>query len=89
MGWLLQTKDFHSKHRLEATLTEIPMSYIDVAIPLFSGLLMAACPQLFTKQTATVTDQEFASRKDKFRKIGFVLIGVAALYLVTKLGGSR
>lgn len=65
------------------------MSYIDVAIPLVIGLLLAACPQLMTKQTATVTDEEYARRKDKFRKIGCLLIGVAAIYFVTTFAGAR
>ena len=65
------------------------MSYIDIAIPLVAGILCAACPQLMTKQTATVTDEEYARRKDKFRKIGYLLIGVAAIYFATTFAGAR
>ena len=56
------------------------MGYVDVAIPLVAGALMAAMPQLFTKADP---------KRLMVRKIGIGLLGVAALYLVIKLLESR
>jgi hypothetical protein len=58
------------------------MSLIDVFIPLIGGILLVACPQIFFQRTATATEEEIANKKDKLRKIGFVLLGVAALYFL-------
>ncbi len=61
------------------------MSLVDVSIPLIAGILLVACPQIFFKRTPTATDQDSARKKDKFRKMGYVLLGVAALYLLLTL----
>ncbi|MEW6303845.1 MAG: hypothetical protein AB1705_10265 [Verrucomicrobiota bacterium] len=54
------------------------MSYIDAVIPGVIGILLVAAPRLFTKAQG----ESFERAKYKLRMIGFVLIGVALLYLV-------
>ena len=54
------------------------MSYIDVLIPGVIGVLLVAAPRLFTKAKG----EAFEKAQGKLRTIGFVLIGVAVLYLV-------
>ena len=61
------------------------MSLIDVSIPLIGGILLVACPQIFFKRTATATEEDITKKKDKLRKIGCVLLGVAALYFLLTL----
>lgn len=62
------------------------MSYVDVAIPLVIGLLLALRPQSFIKPRGSETAN--AAKLGKVRKIGFVLLGVAALYLVIRLASG-
>ena len=57
------------------------MSYIDVLIPGVVGLLLLTSPRIFTKAEG----EKFEKAKSKFRTIGFVLIGVAILYLIMKI----
>jgi uncharacterized protein YjeT (DUF2065 family) len=57
------------------------MSYIDVLIPGVIGLLLLTSPRLFTKAEG----EKFESTKIKLRNIGFLLIGVAILYLIVKI----
>ena len=59
------------------------MSYIDVMIPMSIGLLLIFFPKAFTKSTGLTFEQA----KQKFRNIGFVLIGVGLIYLSIKLFG--
>jgi hypothetical protein len=59
------------------------MSLIDVFIPLIPGILLVAFPQMLTPKTASA--EETAKKKSKLRKIGYVLIGVAALYFFLML----
>ncbi len=59
------------------------MTYIDVLIPFFAGLLMLVFPQLFVKKTSS--EGELAEKRAKFRILGSVLVGVALLYLLLKL----
>jgi uncharacterized protein YjeT (DUF2065 family) len=54
------------------------MSYIDVLIPGAIGILLITTPRLFTKAQGEM----FYKSKAKLRTIGFVLIGVAGLYLI-------
>jgi hypothetical protein len=61
------------------------MSYLDVAIPLVGGLLLVLCPGIFLKKAGTEAD--FAKKVGRIRKIGYVLVGVAGLYLLIKLAG--
>jgi hypothetical protein len=57
------------------------MGYIDVLIPLAAGILFIASPErLITKK-----DQTYDRKKLLLKRCGYVLIGVAALYLVIKL----
>ena len=56
------------------------MSYVDVAIPLLAGIACVLCPQLLVK-----TEE----KKPLVRKLGYVLIGVAVLYLIVKLMSTR
>jgi len=58
------------------------MTFIDILIPLIIGILLAAAPQLFTKSAGEARDRV----KAKLRRIGVVLIGVAAIYTVVKVG---
>lgn len=57
------------------------MSYIDVLIPGIIGLLLVTSPRLFTKAQGAL----FEKTKRKLKTIGFVLLGVALLYLILKL----
>lgn len=57
------------------------MSYIDVLIPGIIGLLLVTSPRLFTRAQGDL----FEKTKKKLRTIGFVLIGVAMLYLILRL----
>ena len=59
------------------------MNLVEVFIPLVPGILLIACPQMLTPKTAT--PEEAARKKSKLRKIGYVLIGVAALYFFLTL----
>jgi hypothetical protein len=63
------------------------MSVVDVLIPLFAWALLVARPQIFVKQAGS-TD-ELARKRRRMRSIGYVLLGVAALYLVIALAGPR
>ncbi len=56
------------------------MSYIDVLIPGVIGALLIVAPKLFTKAQG----EDYEKTQKKFRVIGFVLLGVAALYLAVK-----
>jgi hypothetical protein len=55
------------------------MNLIDVLIPLVPGIVLIAIPQVLTPKTASPVDA--AKRTSKTRKIGYVLVGVAVLYL--------
>jgi uncharacterized protein YjeT (DUF2065 family) len=57
------------------------MSYIDVLIPGIIGLLLVTAPRMFTKAQG----ETFEKTKGKLRTIGFVLLGVALLYLILRL----
>jgi hypothetical protein len=59
------------------------MSYVDVAIPLVAGLLLVICPDIFLKKAATGGDYD--KKLTKLRRIGYLLLGVAGLYLLIKL----
>ena len=63
------------------------MSVVDVLIPLIVGSLLAARPQIFLKKVGS--DEEMAKRRRRLRTIGYVLLGVAALYFVIALAGKR
>ena len=65
------------------------MSLVDVAIPLIAGIFMVACPQSFFKRPPLATDEDVVRKRDKVRKWGFVLLGVAALYFVLSLTQQR
>jgi len=61
------------------------MSYIDIFIPLFAGIIFIAFPDiLIQKQDAT-----YEKKKSLFKKGGLVLIGVAAIYLLVLLLSSK
>ena len=60
------------------------MGYIDVLIPGIIGVLLLTSPRLFTKAEGAKYEQARA----KLRTIGFVLIGVAILYLIVKVAGK-
>jgi len=57
------------------------MSYIDVLIPGVIGLLLVTSPRLFTKAEGA----KFEKAKKTLKTIGFVLIGVAVIYSITKM----
>ena len=56
------------------------MSFADAIIPLVLGVLLVARPQLFLKRRREPAEQ--ARKRVLLRRIGYVLIGVAALYVV-------
>lgn len=57
------------------------MSYIDVLIPGILGLLLVTSPRLFTKAQG----ETFEKARRRLKTIGFLLIGVAVLYLILRL----
>jgi hypothetical protein len=61
------------------------LGFIDIAIPLVIGLLLALRPQVFYKPTGAEAD---IAKAGKLRNIGFLLIGVAALYGIAKLASG-
>jgi hypothetical protein len=63
------------------------VSIVDVCIPLIAGILLVARPQMFFKPVGT--DEELARRRRRMRTIGYVLLGVATLYGVIALAGTR
>lgn len=63
------------------------MSPVDVLIPLIAGLLLVARPQLFFKKVGS--EDELAKKTRRMRTIGYVLLGVAALYAVVALAEAR
>ena len=63
------------------------MSAIDVLIPLIAGVLLVARPQLFFKNVGSAED--LAKKSRRMRLIGYGLLGVAALYAVIVLAGTR
>jgi hypothetical protein len=67
--------------------SEDSMRVVDVLIPLIAGILLVARPQIFFKQVGS--DEEMAKKRHRMRTIGYVLLGVAALYSVIALAGTR
>ncbi len=61
------------------------MGWIDVAIPGGIGLMLVLKPEAFTKAEG----EEGVAARSKLRKIGFGLLGVAALYIVAKVLEGR
>jgi hypothetical protein len=59
------------------------MSVVDVFIPLIAGIALVARPQIFFKRVGSA--EELARKRGRMRTIGYVLLGVAALYLVLAL----
>jgi hypothetical protein len=57
------------------------MNLIDIAIPLFAGILMVTSPGAFTKATG----EQLQATKKKLGTWGWILIGVAVLYALLKL----
>ena len=57
------------------------MQYIDSIIPFAVGVLLILFPNMFIKSTGL----DFEKTKKNLRTIGFVLIGVALLYLSLKI----
>lgn len=62
------------------------MSYIDILIPLGLGLVLALSPQSFTKKVTA--ENERIRRTTYLRRIGYVLVAVAALYAGIKALGA-
>ena len=58
------------------------MAMIDFAIPLVIGLLFVFRPELFYKRTNPKADIAMTA---KFKKIGYLLIGVAVVYAFVKV----
>ena len=71
----------HDGEPRAATGDDIHMSYIDVLIPGIIGLLLVTSPRLFTKAQG----ETFEKTKRRLKTIGFLLIGVALLYLILRL----
>jgi uncharacterized protein YjeT (DUF2065 family) len=59
------------------------MSLIDIFIPLTAGIVLIAIPQSLLQKL--VPAETAANYKNKLRKIGYVLIGVGALYFFLML----
>ena len=62
------------------------MSVMDALIPLTAGILLVIRPQIFFKNAGS--DEEMASKRRRMQTIGYVLLGVAALYAVVSLAGK-
>lgn len=63
------------------------MSLVEIPIPLVPGIILVAFPNMLTQKTASA--EEAAKMKSKLRRMGYVLIGVAALYLFVILAGPH
>jgi hypothetical protein len=63
------------------------MSLIDIIIPLVAGVVLVALPQSLLQKATSA--EEAAKKKIKLRKIGYVLLGVAALYFFLMLAQSH
>jgi hypothetical protein len=63
------------------------MSVVDVFIPLIAGITLVARPQLFFKRVGSA--EELARKSRRMRTIGYVLLGVATLYLMLALARTR
>ena len=63
------------------------MSVMDVLIPLTAGILLVIRPRIFFKNAGS--EEEMARKRRRMRTIGYVLLGVAALYAVIALAGTR
>lgn len=63
------------------------MSIADVLIPLIAGIFLVARPQIFFKSAGS--DEEMARKRRRIRTIGYVLLGVAAVYAVIALAERR
>ena len=63
------------------------MSVMDVLIPLTAGILLVIRPQIFFKNAGS--NEEMARKRRRMHAIGYVLLGVAALYAVIALAGKR
>ena len=62
------------------------MSVMDALSPLTAGILLVIRPQIFFKNAGS--DEEMASKRRRMQTIGYVLLGVAALYAVISLAGK-
>jgi uncharacterized protein YjeT (DUF2065 family) len=71
----------HNGESRAATGDHIHMSYVDVLIPGIIGLLLVTSPRLFTKAQG----ETFEKTKRRLKTIGFLLMGVALLYLILRL----
>ena len=58
---------------------------VNVGIPLVGGILLVVFPQIFFKTTPLMTEGQIAKKKDQMRKIGYLMLGVAAIYFVVSL----
>lgn len=63
------------------------MSVVDVLIPLTAGVLLVARPQIFFKSGGA--QEEVVKKSRMLRKIGYVLLAVAAVYCAIALAGNR
>jgi hypothetical protein len=63
------------------------MSLFDALIPFVAGLLMVARPQIFFKNAGPKAKAD--SRTHRIRMIGYVLLGIAALYAMIAFVESR
>jgi len=55
------------------------MTLLDAAIPFSVGVVLVGYPEIFWGRSSTATDADFAKKYRKFRTIGYVLLGVAAI----------
>jgi hypothetical protein len=56
------------------------MGYVDVAIPALAGLACVLFPTAMTRSSAPLV-------LSRIRKIGFVLLAVAAVFLIIRVAG--
>lgn len=61
------------------------MSLIDVSIPLVARLLLVFFPRMFFKVASLTSEEDITKKESRLRKIGCVLLAVAALYYVLTL----
>ena len=59
------------------------MNYIDVLIPLISGIVVLIFPSALIPKN--VTEEQRTQRKSTLVKVGWGLIGVSILYLIIKI----
>lgn len=61
------------------------MSYIDIFIPFFAGIILLAFPDIIIQKQ----DASYHKKRSLFKKAGLVLLGVSIIYVLVLLFSSK